>query len=499
MYLHYKNLTIRNASGEASSQDAGLLAGWWNDGTVMAHAGFPNGIRTTEAAVRLKLSSGSDEGGRRLILEANRRPVGEAIYFNQGNGSAEIGIKICVQEQQERGYGRLFLSMLIQALFDRYGYEKIVLDTNLENRRAQHVYELLGFQKVRVTPDAFRDQLGRPQTSVDYELVKENFVNFAAGPSLADVPRLELGAWPTPFHRLKRLEESLDYGPIYCKRDDLTGIGCGGNKVRNLEYLLADALQKGATDVIASGGPQSNLCSLTAACCARLNLTCHLVHDGDEGTRRGNQVLNHLLGVREYYLGPVSWAERDEQVNELAKRLTNEGRHPYIIRNGATTGLGSLGYARAVEELLSQHPEPMTIFAPGGNGGIAAGLVYGNWLAGSPYTIVILSVEDDKETLANHIRSTIQEAEAVVGIPMELSLEEACIIDDRFRGEGWGKNTEEGEAAIHTLARLEGIFLENVYTGKPMAGMCAYLRERRTAGPVCFLHTGGFASLFAQY
>ena len=499
MYLHFKNLTIRNASKELSSLDAKRLADWWNDGAVMAHAGFPNGIGTTEAAVRQKLSSGSDEGGRRLILEANRQPVGEAVYFNLENGSAEIGIKICEPDCQQRGYGRLFLSMLIQALFDQYGYEKIVLDTNLENHRAQHVYELLGFQKVRVTPDAFRDQLGRPQTSVDYELTKENFINFAAGPSLSDIPRLELGTWPTPLHRLKRLEESLGYGPIYCKRDDLTGIGCGGNKVRNLEYLLADALCQGATDIIASGGPQSNLCSLTAACCARQNLACHLVHDGEEGTRRGNQVLNHLLGVHEYYLGPVSYAKRGEQVEALAKRLSGEGRLPYIIHNGATTGLGSLGYAHAVEELLSQHPEPMTIFAPGGNGGIAAGLIYGNWLAGSPYTIVILSVEDDRETLSTHIRDAIREAETIVGLPMELPLEEACIIDDRFRGEGWGINTKEGEAAVHSFARLEGIFLENVYTGKPMAGMCAYLREKRVTGPVCFLHTGGFASLFAQY
>ena len=167
MNLQYRSLTIRNAVAD----DAAQLAAWWNDGAVMAHAGFPNGLGTTVEKVIAGLGNG------RLILKESERLIGEACYRKVGEGIAEIGIKICETDCQNRGLGRIILSMLISWLFEQ-GFEKIVLDTNLTNKRAQHVYESLGFQKLRVNIDSWTDQLGNKQSAVDYELTEDNFIDY---------------------------------------------------------------------------------------------------------------------------------------------------------------------------------------------------------------------------------------------------------------------------------------------------------------------------------
>jgi RimJ/RimL family protein N-acetyltransferase len=174
MLLEYKNLKIRNA-GES---DAKQLAVWWNDGRVMAHAGFPNGLGTTAEKVWEEIGSDSDDTRRRLIMEADNVPIGEMSYCNRGNKTAEIGIKICDFSMQDKGLGKILLSMLISYLFEEMGYEKIFLDTNLKNKRAQHVYERLGFKRLRVAENSWYDQLGEPQSAVEYEMYKEDFTSF---------------------------------------------------------------------------------------------------------------------------------------------------------------------------------------------------------------------------------------------------------------------------------------------------------------------------------
>ena len=166
VFLKNNSLLVR----DAIPSDAPQLAAWWNDGSVMAHAGFPNGLGTTEEEVIAGLGNG------RLFLEEDGRPIGEACYRPVGDGIAEIGIKICEVDCQNHGLGRIILSMLIRYLFDN-GFEKIVLDTNPNNLRAQHVYEMLGFRKVRTNIDSWTDQLGRKQSSVDYELMERDFVD----------------------------------------------------------------------------------------------------------------------------------------------------------------------------------------------------------------------------------------------------------------------------------------------------------------------------------
>ena len=173
MFAAYENIAIRNAE----ALDCPQLAAWWNDGNVMAHAGFPNGLGTTAEKITESISTDTDDTRRRLILEYKNAPIGEMSFRNQGDGVVEIGVKICETSYQEKGIGRKALSLLIQSLFDM-GFEKIILDTNLKNTRAQHVYELLGFQKTGVRINSWRDQLGNYQSAVDYELTKTNFHSF---------------------------------------------------------------------------------------------------------------------------------------------------------------------------------------------------------------------------------------------------------------------------------------------------------------------------------
>ena len=170
MFIQNNNLTIRNATPGDSSQ----LGIWWRDGSVMAHAGFPNGLSITDEEIAESLSKDTDETCRRLIIEADSTPIGEMNYRNIGDSTAEIGIKICNTGQQEKGYGSTLLLMLVDELFYSYEYEKIVLDTNLDNKRAQHVYEKLGFRKVGIRYDCWKNQLGELQSAVDYEMTKEN-------------------------------------------------------------------------------------------------------------------------------------------------------------------------------------------------------------------------------------------------------------------------------------------------------------------------------------
>ena len=171
MLITYKNLKIRSAT----SDDAQMLCNWWNDGDVMAHAGFPNGLSTNADKIIQDLSTDSDNTYRRLIIEVNSVPVGEMSCRNKGDGVAEIGIKVCDVTKQERGNGTLFLKMLITDRFNN-GYEKIVLDTNVKNTRAQHVYEKIGFQRLRTNRDSWKNQLGELQSSIDYELLRAQFI-----------------------------------------------------------------------------------------------------------------------------------------------------------------------------------------------------------------------------------------------------------------------------------------------------------------------------------
>lgn len=159
----------------ARPEDAEVLCAWWNDGNVMAHAGFPRGLGTTAQAVRKKILAESDECLCRYLIEYDGAPVGEMSMRNLGGRTCEIGIKLCRAEYQNRGLGKVVLSRLIRFLLDGRGFERIVLETTPENLRARHVYERLGFCELRVNEGSWVDQDGNPRSSVEYELTRETF------------------------------------------------------------------------------------------------------------------------------------------------------------------------------------------------------------------------------------------------------------------------------------------------------------------------------------
>ncbi|MDE6764011.1 MAG: GNAT family N-acetyltransferase [Oscillospiraceae bacterium] len=174
MHLQNDKIEIRNAG----INDAPQLTAWWNDGNVMAHAGFPNGLGTCEAEVIKQIEQESDDTMRRHIIVYDGVPIGEMNYRNLGDNQCEMGIKICDEKMQNRGIGKKVLSLFIHGLFHDLGYSLIKLDTDLKNERAQHVYEKLGFQKIRVNLNAWKDQLGNNRSSVDYELTKDLFNSY---------------------------------------------------------------------------------------------------------------------------------------------------------------------------------------------------------------------------------------------------------------------------------------------------------------------------------
>ena len=170
MDLVRDDLRIRNAT----SMDAGTLCSWWNNGRIMAHAGFPRGIGTDSQQIIESLQK-DDDDGRRLIIESNNVAIGEMNYRTISDGVAEIGVKICVLEEQEKGFGSKCIQMLLRYLFVERRYKKVILDTNLQNTRAQHVYEKIGFVKVATNIDSWRNQLGELQSSIEYELCCETY------------------------------------------------------------------------------------------------------------------------------------------------------------------------------------------------------------------------------------------------------------------------------------------------------------------------------------
>ena len=291
---------------------------------------------------------------------------------------------------------------------------------------------------------------------------------------LRETDRVPLMPMPTPLHPMHYQPSGKDVS-LFIKRDDMTGVGPGGNKIRSLEFLLGEARSKGASKI----------------------------HAAEPVRKEGNLLLEELLVTKIHFLGPCDGAVRNRRMEELAAAYQSAGEQIYVVRNGATTGRGALGYTAAVVEMKRQCEDlgigRMTIFAPGGNGGVAAGLIYGNQLMDQPFRIVIVSVEDDRETLTAHIRSTISEAEEITGLPMDVPVEQAAEITDAYRGGGWGKNTVESQQAVLSFARSEGIFIENVYTSKVLVGMMDWIEQEKVSGPVCYLHTGGLGSLFAQY
>lgn len=316
-----------------------------------------------------------------------------------------------------------------------------------------------------------------------------------------DIPRANLGLEPSPLVPLVRFGGEVGCSQFYIKRDDLAPLGMGGNKLRNLEFLLGDALQQDSDIILVAGGLQSNQCRLTAAACARLGLECMIIHNDNRPTvYHGNMLLNHLMGVKSLFLGKVTEDERGKYVHELMVKLQSQGRKPYLVEQCA---LGSLGYASAAEELFIQLNQVAAIEhvgIVGAMGGTAAGFAFGTALLGKPFHVHIISVEYEESHLRSIMAKLWGEMIQLTGLTPALHLHEVATIHDEYLGSGYAIPTEESLQTARTLARTEGMFVENVYNAKTLHGLTKLIRQG-TIPPnkgVCFIHTGGTPALFAQ-
>lgn len=316
------------------------------------------------------------------------------------------------------------------------------------------------------------------------------------------IPRVQLGYLPTPLERAPNLTQALGGPQIWFKRDDLIGLGLGGNKVRKLEFLLAEALTKGADTVITTGAAQSNHARITAAAARKLGLRVVLVLRGaPDAQRQGNLLLDDLTGAD---VRLVPWAtpvERDELLIQVAEEVQAEGGRPYIIPLGGSNGLGALGYVVAAQELQAQAGQlglnVTCVITSSSSGGTQGGLALGAKLSGAPFAIWGISADLRSEGLQQAVIGVIIEAARLLGCPT-LEPKELTVFDG-YVGPGYGIVTRETVAAIRLVAQTEGIFLDPVYTGKAMAGLVD-LVKKGTLGPgqtVVFLHTGGTPALFA--
>lgn len=295
---------------------------------------------------------------------------------------------------------------------------------------------------------------------------------------------------------MPRLRDALGAGPtLLVKRDDVIPFGFGGNKVRKLALVAADAQAHGADTLITCGGVQSNHARATAAMAARLGMHCVLVANGTRPERpTANALLDRLLGAEVRYVS--SRDERAPAMIAAADELRRAGRSPFIIPLGASTALGAAAYAQAIGEMLQQIPAPDAIVHASSSAGTQAGLVAGCRLHGISSRVIGISADDPSRVIEDEIRRLLRGLESLIAVT-GLSSAAALEVDDRFVGAGYGVPTPASDEALTLTARTEGFFLDPTYTAKAMAGLIARVRARELDGTVLFWHTGGQVALFA--
>jgi D-cysteine desulfhydrase family pyridoxal phosphate-dependent enzyme len=321
---------------------------------------------------------------------------------------------------------------------------------------------------------------------------------------LRELPRFPLAEVPTPVQRLKRLSAYLGGPGILMKRDDMTGLAFGGNKTRKLEFLLAEALARGADTLLTAGAAQSNHCRQTAAAAAKAGKRCDLVLGGAApSVPEGNLLLDTLLGARIHWAGSD---RRGETLEYVASTLREEGLNPFLIPYGGSSSLGAAGYVMAMTELAGQLPfEEISVDAmvfASSSGGTHAGLIAGALASG--YTGRILGVcvekgEQGEGALPGVIISLARGTARLLGAPDLVPEGTEVFLEYRYTGEGYGVLGPREREAIRLLARLEGIFLDPVYTAKAMGGLIDMIArgEFTKKENVLFWHTGGTPALFA--
>jgi L-cysteate sulfo-lyase len=314
---------------------------------------------------------------------------------------------------------------------------------------------------------------------------------------LESLPSVQLGHFPSPIDELTRLRDAIGMkARLLAKRDDQIPFGFGGNKVRKLTLVAADAIASGADTLITCGGVQSNHCRATAATAAQLGLACHLVVNGTRPERpTGNAALVEMYGAHLTYV--ATREERAPTMNRVATAHAATGRKPVIIPLGASTPLGAMAVARGVGEMVAQGVTPDVIIHATSSGGTQAGLIAGCALY-SPQTRVIgISADDPAASIRDVVLRLVAGIESALELPAtSLGGGARCEVDDTFVGAGYGQPSDESMVAQQMAARFEAILTDHWYTAKAMAGLInrAHRGEFDTASEVLFWHTGGQSS-----
>lgn len=316
--------------------------------------------------------------------------------------------------------------------------------------------------------------------------------------------RLQLATRPTPLQPLARLSKTLGGPRIWIKRDDLTGNMLSGNKVRKLEFILAEAIDKGCDSIVTCGGIQSNHCRATAFAGAQLGLKVHLVLRGEPMALDGNSLLDKLAGADITYHPQAHFSEKlDDYLQSAADQLKADGYHkPCIIPTGGSNGTGVWGYFSAAEELKRDCERlglsPRFITSATGSGGTQAGLSLGCAYFDMPASVLSFAVCDSEAWFQQKVTADIDDFYERYEHRLSAKPEVSIHTNDAYIGEGYAKAGPEVLATIHRVAREEGILLDPVYTGKAFHGLINEISAGTLGkeGDIIFVHTGGSFGVF---